>query len=189
MGDRGNVFFVDNASGKQLDGIYMYTHWSGGFLPAIVRAALKRGEGRWGDSQYLARIIFCGLVHEAVMEETGFGLSTQIGDNEHAIIRVDDTKERVSFHAAGGERNPKDKALASWSYEEFVAAGDQALLSVFAPINEDEEEEDDDVIPAATAKKKKPATKKAVATKKPVKKPVTKKKAVAKKASSRPTKR
>lgn len=159
MGDRGNVFFVDGVSGKQLAGIYMYTHWSGGFLPAIVRAALKRGEGRWGDSQYLARIVFCELVQEAVMEETGFGLSTEIGDNEHAIIRVDDTKQRVSFHAAGGERNPKDKALASWSYQDFVDAGDQALLAVFAPPMEDEDEVEV-AIPRATATKKKPVAKK-----------------------------
>lgn len=174
MGDRGNVFFVDGTAGKQLAGIYMYTHWSGGFLPAIVRAALKRGQGRWGDSQYLARIIFCELVQESVMEETGFGLSTEIGDNEHAIVRVDDTKQRVSFHDAGGERNPKDKGTASWSYEEFVAAKDQALLSAFAPeMDEDEEEEAE--LPKATAKKKPAANKKKPAAKKqPVKKPVKK---------------
>ncbi len=160
------MFFVDGTAGKQLAGIYMYTHWSGSFLPAIVRAALKRGQGRWGDSQYLARIIFCELVQESVMEETGFGLSTQIGDNEHAIVRVDDTKQRVSFHDAGGECNPKDKGTASWSYEEFVAAKDQALLSAFASETDEEAE-----LPKATATKKPAAKKKPAANKKPVKKP------------------
>ena len=153
------MFFVDGTAGKQLAGIYMYTHWSGSFLPAIVRAALKRGQGRWGDSQYLARIVFCELVQETVMEETGFGLSTQIGDNEHAIVRVDDNEQRVSFHDPGSERNPKDKGTASWSYAEFVAAKDQTLLSAFAPeLEEDAEAE----LPKATAKpaaKRKPVTK------------------------------
>ena len=110
------------------------------------------------------------------MEETGFGLSTTIGDNEHAIVRVDDTKQRVSFHTPGGERNPKDKGIQSWSYEEFVAAGDRALLAVFAPPMEDDDAEEVEV-PKATAKKakpKKPATKKKPAAKN--KKPVAKKK-------------
>ncbi len=155
------MFFVDGATGKQLEGIYMYTHWSGGFLPALVRAALARGQGRWGDSQYLARIIFCELIAENVMEETGFGLSTRIGDNGHSVVRVDDKAQRVSFHTPGRERDPKDKGLASWSYQAFVAAGDQALLAVFAPPSEEEAAP----LPKVTAKK--PAKKPTARAKKP----------------------
>ena len=158
MGDRGNVFFVDGKAGKELAGIYMYSHWGGGFLPAQVRAALHRGRGRWGDSQYLARIMFCELIQEDVVGETGFGLSTQIGDNEHSIIRVDDASQRVSFHEPGREKNPKDKGTASWTYEEYIAAGDTALLDQFAPSFEDEDEEEI-IVPKATAKKPKPKAK------------------------------
>lgn len=172
MGDRGNVFFVDKVSGKQLDGIYMYTHWSGGSLPWLVQAALKRGKGRWGDSQYLARIVFCELIQESVMDETGYGLSTQIGDNEHAIIRVDDTKQRVSFHDAGQERNPKDKGLATWSYDEYLAAGN-AAFAVFAPEMEDEDDEDVVEVPKAKAKPK-PNKRLAAKKKKPAAKPKSK---------------
>ena len=171
MGDRGNVFFVDSDSGKQLGGIYMYTHWAGSVLPAILRAALSRGEGRWGDSQYLARIVFCELVQESVLDETGFGLSTQICDNEHAVIRVDDRKQLVSFHVPGDEREPKSKGIASWTYAAFVAAGDKALLDAFAP--ELEEDEDEVVVPKATAKKQ-PAAKQPAAKPPVAKQPITK---------------
>ena len=161
MGDRGNLFFVDGKAGKELAGIYMYSHWGGGFLPAQLRAALARGRGRWGDAQYLARIVFCELIQEDVLGETGYGLSTQIGDNEHSIIRVDDASQRVSFHEPGREKNPKDKGTASWTYDEYIAAGDTALLNQFAPSFDDEDEEEI-VVPEATAKpktkpKKKPA--------------------------------
>ncbi len=154
MGDRGNVFFVDGGSAKQLEGIYMYTHWTGSVLPATVRAALVRGRGRWGDSQYLARIIFCELVAESVMEETGFGLSTRMGDNGQYIVRVDDNTQRVSFHDQGKERNPRDKGIASWTYDAFVAAGDRALLAAFTPPSEDEEKDPPAALPKAKAKAK-----------------------------------
>jgi hypothetical protein len=122
MGDRGNIFFVDRLEGGSLEGIYMYTHWSGSTLPLIVRDALERGRGRWGDSQYLARILFCELVKDSVLDETGFGLGTRLADNEHVVVRVDDLTSRVSFHEPGKERLPRDSGLASWSFEEYLAA-------------------------------------------------------------------
>jgi hypothetical protein len=122
MGDRGNIYFVDRREGDALAGIYMYTHWSGSMLPGIVRDALIRGRGRWGDPQYLARIVFCELIQGAVLEETGYGLGTFIGDNEHNVVRVDDLTSRVSFHEPGKEQRSSDAGLASWSFEEFVAA-------------------------------------------------------------------
>jgi hypothetical protein len=122
MGDRGSIFFVDRLEGGALEGIYMYTHWSGSTLPLIVRDALERGRGRWGDPQYLARVVFCELVKDSVLDETGYGLSTRLGDNEHVIVRVDDLTSRVSFHEPGKERLPRDPGLASWSFDEYLAA-------------------------------------------------------------------
>jgi hypothetical protein len=131
MGDRGNIFFVDRREGDALEGIYMYTHWSGAVLPAIVREALERGRGRWGDSQYLARIVFCELIGDAVREEIGYGLSTRIGDNEHSVVRIDDLSARVSFHEPGKERRADDPGLASWSYEEYLALPSAAMERAF----------------------------------------------------------
>lgn len=132
MGDRGNIFFVDDARGDEWTGIYMYTHWSGVELPSIVKAALERGRDRWGDSQYLGRILFCELVKDAPMDTTGFGLSTQIGDNEHLIVRVNDAEQRVSFHQPGSERLAKSRGVAIWSYDEYVEQPDERLSDAFA---------------------------------------------------------
>jgi hypothetical protein len=150
MGDRGNIFFVDRREGDALEGIYMYTHWSGAALPLTVREALERGRGRWGDSQYLARIVFCELVGEAVREETGYGLSTRIGDNEHSVVRIDDLSARVSFHAPGKERRADDPGLASWSYEAYLAMASAELERAFlgVPVEETRPE----TPPRATAK-------------------------------------
>jgi hypothetical protein len=146
MGDRGNLFFVDGKAGGKLAGVYMYTHWSGSALPALVKAALARGRGRWGDSQYLARIVFCELVQDSVLDETGYGLGTQIGDNEHAIIRIDDTRQRVSIHRPGREAIATDKGLGAWTYEQFLTADVDA---VFAPESESDDDDDDDAADAA----------------------------------------
>jgi len=131
MGDRGNIFFVDVRQGETFAGIYMYTHWSGSSLPGLVREALKRGRGRWGDAPYLARVVFCELVKDSILEEVGFGLSTKIGDNEHTIVRIDDLAGRVSFHAPGREWRASDPGLASWSYEDYLAAPAIELERVF----------------------------------------------------------
>jgi hypothetical protein len=156
MGDRGNVFFVDGKQGKALGGMYMYSHWGGSTLWSTVRDALVRGRERWGDSQYLARIVFCELVQESVMELTGYGLGTEMGDNGHAIVRIDDSKQRVSFHIPGTEQSPKD-GFASWSYEEYAKANPALLEQAFLSRSEDDDEEAEAAapLPKATAKKAK----------------------------------
>jgi hypothetical protein len=146
VGDRGNIFFVD-AHGKQLGGVYMYSHWGGSTLWSVVRSALERGRGRWGDPQYLARIIFCELVRDSLLDETGYGLSTSIGDNEHAIVRIDDDDERVSFHKPGKERNPSDRGVASWSYSDYLAAPLEDLERAFLGGQVDAEDEDEPAAP------------------------------------------
>lgn len=71
MGDRANVL-VKTADEQ----VCLYTHWGGYELPETLRSALNRGKDRWGDFQYLARIIFCEMVGERNWNETtGFGIS------------------------------------------------------------------------------------------------------------------
>lgn len=85
MGDRGNIH-IKEESGKS---IYLYTHWNGELLPQILRDALDRGRGRWGDESYLTRIIFSEMIREDVLGETGYGISTYRGDYNHEDIVVD----------------------------------------------------------------------------------------------------
>lgn len=123
MGDRGNIYFVDREVGsQQWGGMYLYTHWGGSALPQIVQAGLKRGDGRWGDSQYLARILFCELIRDDVLGETGYGLGTHIGDNGHLIVRVNDLDGTVAYCEPGTETDQSAAPVRSWTYAEFVAA-------------------------------------------------------------------
>ena len=115
MGDRGNVFVVEQYSseakveGAPPRGIYLYTHWSGSDLPATVAAALQRGRDRWDDGAYLTRIIFDEMTG-GDRGTTGFGIALSPPDNEHPIITVDPRNMTV-------ERDGK-----TWSMADFVTA-------------------------------------------------------------------
>jgi hypothetical protein len=87
MGDRGNI---------KIGGVYLYTHWAGSEISQILRDALKRGRSRWTDESYLARIIFCEMIKHDVMGTTGYGISTEIIDNEHDILEVNCDKQTVN---------------------------------------------------------------------------------------------
>jgi len=165
MGERGNIYFVDQHRGKERLGMYMYSHWGGAVIPSVVEAALRRGREHWGDSQYLARIVFCELVKDDVMETTGYGLSTRIGDNEHAIVRVDDVDQTVAVCQPGTEQS-SGKPIGSWSYEEFLKVAKQLDQML------DESDDSDDIggdieVPVAKAKKVQKVKKAKKATPKP----------------------
>lgn len=68
MGDRANVVIKDGD-----EAVCLYTHWNGTALPEVLRKAMTRGQQRWDDSSYLARIIFCDMVEGKERELTGFG--------------------------------------------------------------------------------------------------------------------
>jgi hypothetical protein len=86
MGDRGNVVIRQGDSNR--DDVWIYTHWGGAGMADSVKLALGRRQ-RWSDESYLARIVFCEMVSPDFMDETGFGLSTRMQDNEHPILVVD----------------------------------------------------------------------------------------------------
>lgn len=91
MGDRGNIKLVYGNGAS----VYFYTHWSGSSLDQIITAALQRGRDRWTDPSYLARILFCELVKGQEDSTTGFGISTQVEDNEHPIPVLDLEKRTI----------------------------------------------------------------------------------------------
>ena len=117
MGDRGNIKLKYGRGGP----VYLYTHWRGYDLPEIVQSALKRGQDRWGDESYLARIIFDELVDEPRTELTGFGISTEIEDNEHDVIVVDLDNNKVSFETEDGDpaNSPRSKTYTFSNYVEL----------------------------------------------------------------------
>lgn len=92
MGDRGNI--VIRQDGTNANDVWFYTHWSGSEIGETVKAALAR-KLRWEDPSYLARIVFDELTKGRQGDETGFGISCQLQDNEHPIVVVDVPKQCV----------------------------------------------------------------------------------------------
>lgn len=113
MGDRGNIV-VKMPEGKFL---CFYTHSNGSELPEILKAALIRGRECWDDDMYLARIIFCEMIKDDVMETSFYGLSTYIGDNSYDLLVVDVDKNTVA--RVGGD-DPSAKPKDSWTFEQFL---------------------------------------------------------------------
>jgi hypothetical protein len=117
MGDRGNIAIKQETKDKADEPVYIYfySHWTGSALPLILQKALERGRGRWGDESYLNRIIFSEMIQDDVMAETGYGISTSLGDGGHAIVYVDHDEMTVTID---------DK---SWSFEEYLKADLESL--------------------------------------------------------------
>lgn len=93
MGNRANVYVQDGDD----NGVYLYTHWGGSELPEVLRDALRRGRDRWDDAQYLARIIFCEMVQDNVMDLAGYGITSRVWDGDGGIIEVDPEEQVVAF--------------------------------------------------------------------------------------------
>lgn len=89
MGDRANVYIHEG----DRPGVYIYTHWCGTELPGLVEDALKvpRAVNRKYDIAYLTRILIEELVGTDHGSETGWGVSTQVGDGSDRIVDIDIT--------------------------------------------------------------------------------------------------
>lgn len=85
MGDRGNLVLHDGTEPP----LYIYSHWNRTGLPGLLANALAtpQAESRIGDGQYLARIVFCQIMKQVngLDEETGWGLSTYLGDGDETL--------------------------------------------------------------------------------------------------------
>lgn len=130
MGDRCNIVVAyASTEGKTLDqvvaaqAVCFYGHWSGSEMPTSVQHALAK-RWRWDDDSYLTRIIFDEFVGKRNFgEETGFGISTQLGDNEHPVLVVDTTRNWVSLYGPAGHMGTSYKGVTErcgWSFESFI---------------------------------------------------------------------
>lgn len=100
MGDRANII-VDKE-------ICLYAHWAGADLAVVLQDALRRGKNRWSDSSYLTRIIFSEMIKDDVLEETGYGISTTIPDNEYPLIWVNTDNKTVRI------------GLMEYTFDEYI---------------------------------------------------------------------
>jgi len=95
MGDRSNIKVIFENEKT----VGFYTHWGGSELQNTLKDALIRGQDRWDDSSYLARIIFSEMIREDVLGETGFGIypDGMNHEEEHETIYVNVPKKTVSI--------------------------------------------------------------------------------------------
>jgi hypothetical protein len=123
MGDRGNIV-VRSAFGD----VWMYTHWNGTGMKDVLQTVLAKHQ-RWDDAPYLTRMIFCELVKDSEGNSTGFGISTHMLDNEHGVLVVDVTQQRVCrMEESGLVGNPKRLPVqldmrVSRTFEEYAVNG------------------------------------------------------------------
>ena len=75
--------------------IYLYTHWGAEALEDVLRDALIRGQSRWDDPPYLARIIFSEMIRDDVLDTLGYGIAPYVMDDEFPTIEVDLGKRTV----------------------------------------------------------------------------------------------
>lgn len=117
MGDRANCIVNQAYPGENEEKapVYLYTHWGGDELPGVVQKALQR-EQRWDDPPYLTRIIFGTMTGGEHGNETGYGISTYLCDNEYPLIIVDPQKAEVRF-----ENEEDRKVLARYGFQEYCA--------------------------------------------------------------------
>jgi hypothetical protein len=92
MGDRGQVRLV--SEGKP--DIYLYSHWGASDLPTVVAKALDRGRPRWGDDEYLNRIIFNEMTRGLEFEETGFGIGTSLHGDVWRVVSIDHDNKQIA---------------------------------------------------------------------------------------------
>ena len=113
---KGNIY-IKNENG----GIYLYTAKDGSRLPKILKKALIRGRGKWGDTASLTRVIFSEMTQNEPLSLNGYGISTQLTDNEEFILVVDDRKEKVGIFGESG------RMYTSLSFESLVDRPDLNL--------------------------------------------------------------
>ncbi len=116
MGDRGNIVIRSQSDGD----IWLYTHWGGETLHDDLHAALSR-DARWDDPSYLARIVFCSMLHGDTDGTTGHGISSRKTDNGHEILVVDTDAQEVQVYPqdySGGDGEP----ISRISFRDYVGA-------------------------------------------------------------------
>ena len=93
MGDRANIGVImrdfHDTDGANTTVVFFYSHWGGSQIEETLADALDRGRGRWSDDSYLARIIFSEMIKDQILDDTGYGMSIYVGDNENPILIVD----------------------------------------------------------------------------------------------------
>lgn len=116
MGNRANCVVHQNSFNADNPPVWLYTHWGGSELLQDVQTAIRK-RWRWDDDTYLTRIIFDTMSAGQQGQETGYGISTAMGDNSHDLVVVDPSKQEVRIE------DPETCEVKNvWSFEAFCDA-------------------------------------------------------------------
>jgi hypothetical protein len=87
MGDRANIAIRDSfvKDPGPHEAVFLYSHWGGSELPQTLHAALSK-RWRWNDESYLARIVLDTMTGRGHGQETGYGISIRMPDNEYDVL-------------------------------------------------------------------------------------------------------
>lgn len=118
MGDRAQI--AVKMYGDKDEKVYLYTHWGGSRINQTLAAALNK-RMRWGDEEYLARIIFCEMVRGEEDGETGYGIGVSAhGDIEYPIPVLDCETQTITFEQPEWDHNQVHPLPGPFSFESFV---------------------------------------------------------------------
>lgn len=110
MGDRGQIAIKMRDAGR----VYLYTHWRGSDIPNMLREAMKYGRERWGDPEYLSRIIFVEMLGTDTNGRDGYGIGLeQHGDIGHPVPVLDCDTQMITWDDVGYGA-PEDVSFAAF---------------------------------------------------------------------------
>jgi hypothetical protein len=115
MGNRGQIKIEQYRDNPP---VYLYGHWLADRLPAILADALDYEE-RWGDNEYLTRII-ADEMSEQCRDFTGMGIGTAKHGDVWRVITVDPDEQEVRFENTGEKFGTDERVGEAYAFEQFV---------------------------------------------------------------------
>tara|TARA_R110000751_G_scaffold64690_1_gene132773 strand:- start:583 stop:987 length:405 start_codon:yes stop_codon:yes gene_type:complete len=126
MGERAQVR-IEQTNEPAWDGennpdVYLYTHWGGQTILEDVAAGLVQGRTRWGDCEYLTRIILDSLIGDHRADPTtGFGIGTCKHLDIDKLVTIFPAEQQVQLEILLWSDPKEDEDLfKTWNFEEFI---------------------------------------------------------------------
>lgn len=93
MGARTNYELQDDKGS-----VWLYSHWGGDDKSLYFAEALEHSKPRWGDTSYAIRMVVSYLIKDAILADTGFGLSSyESGEESYDPLSANFVDNTVSY--------------------------------------------------------------------------------------------
>lgn len=115
MSNRGQIVIEDV-------GVHLYTHRDAHKLEESAASALKRGQDRWEQPDYMARIVLDDLKNSDT-GTTGYGLSATNYPNTYRTLRLNFHNQRVRLESIYDDEDDWEMGMGGF-VEQFTEADD-----------------------------------------------------------------